>query len=104
MTYHLYPIFKESLDGRVRVKFSSIDEAVILKHFAPEYVGCKITSTRHDDKAEWRDCPFDVNKSYFYEVIDGLKLQQELYTDYQILRFNTKLGRRLVKTGRRFEL
>lgn len=106
MTYHQYPIYKESSDGLIRVKFSSESTCEVLRtrYNAKCTAGDTLNTSPHYIESEWFDCPSDVNKSYFYEVIDGLKLQQTLYTDYQILQFKRELGRRFVKTGRRFEL
>ena len=104
MVYYQYPIYKESSDGLIRVRFDSesICEVIRTRFGAKCTSGDMLNTTPHYVESAWFDCPSDVNKSYLYEVIEGTNLQQALYTDYHIVNFERELGRRFVKTGRRF--
>lgn len=104
MTYNQYPIFKESLDGRERVEFRDLEYGKILKHPQKKHVGEICYLPRHNNESLWRDCPSDVNKSYYYEVIEGTLLKEKLYTDVEIEISKRHLDKIFIKTGRRFEL
>lgn len=104
MIYHQYPIFKESLDGRERVEFRDLEYGKILNHSQKEHIGAIGYLPRHDNSKIWRDCPSNVNKSYYYEVIENNVLLPVLLTESEFDEETRLIGRKLTKTGRRFEL
>jgi len=99
-----FPYYAETLDGMARVKFSNFYDFEILDasvHRIKELKNCKAQCS---DSKFWRKCTADINKSFYYEVIQGTVILKELYTDVQINNQYIHFGKTLIKTGRVFVL
>lgn len=105
MNYIQFPYFAETIDGQARVKFTDFNKFELLRStvikgkelYSKESIKC-------NDSSYWIEAPSDINKDFYYEVIDGTSILEKLYTNVQIINQERHFDKTLIKTGRRFEL
>lgn len=104
MEYTRFPYFAETLDGMARVKFSNFTEFTILKSTQNKKLDLFNCNIPCSDTRFWRNCPADLDKSFYHEVIDGTRVLEQLFTDIQIKNAKVHFDRILIKTGRVFTI